>query len=225
MSLVWSREPYNPKRQTMSVERIVQAAITLADAEGLDAVTMRKVATALGSGTTSLYRYLENRDELLDLMVDAVRSGEAAEPSGDWRADLSAIAREQRELLLRHPWLGQVLSTRPALGPNSLRHMDRALAAAEGLTSDVTLAGQVTSLIFDYVLGATSRQLADTAERRRTGLSTAQWRASVAPYIQEVIASGAYPHFARRVVEADDPGFTDQFEYGLERLLAGLAPA
>ncbi|MFI6594755.1 TetR/AcrR family transcriptional regulator [Nonomuraea sp. NPDC050536] len=223
MSLVWSREPYSPKRQAMSVERIVEAAVAIADAEGLAAVTMRRVAAAIESGTTSLYRYVANRDELLDLMADAVRGGPAGEPTGDWRADLARIAREQRELLLRHPWLGGLLATRPALGPNSLRHMDLVLAAAEGLTGDITQAGMVMGLISDYVLGAASRQLAETQERLRTGLDQTQWRASVAPYIRRVLDSGDYPHFARRVVEADDPSFTDQFEYGLERLLRGLA--
>lgn len=222
MTLVWSREPYSPKRQAMSVERIVEAAVAIADAEGLAAVTMRRVAAALESGTTSLYRYVANRDELLDLMVDAVRGGPAAEPTGDWRADLARIARAQRELLLRHAWLGGVLATRPALGPNSLRHMDRALAAAGGLTGDITEAGMAMGLIFDYVLGATSRELAETQERLRTGLDQEQWRSTVAPYIRQVLSSGDYPHFARRVVEADDPDFTAQFEYGLDCLLRGL---
>ncbi|MET8335797.1 TetR/AcrR family transcriptional regulator C-terminal domain-containing protein [Streptosporangium canum] len=223
MSLVWSRDPYSPKRQAISVRSLVAAAVVIADAEGLEALSMRRVAAELGSGTTSVYRYVKNRDELLDLMVDAVRGEDFPRlPSGDWRSDLARIAYGQRELMLRHPWLGTLLATRPALGPHSLRHMDYALAAAESLTADPTRAANVIGLIGDYVLGAVSRELAELEARRRTGQSEDEWRASVAPYIREVVESGAYPHFARRVVEARDPSFTEQFTFGLERILDGI---
>jgi AcrR family transcriptional regulator len=225
MSLVWSRDPYSPKRQAISAQSLVAAAVVIADTEGLEALSMRRVAAELGSGTTSVYRYVKNRDELLDLMVDAVRGEDSPRlPSGDWRSDLARIAYGQRELMLRHPWLGALLATRPALGPHSLRHMDHALAAAESLTADPTRAANVIGLIGDYVLGAVSRELAELETRRRTGQSEDEWRASVAPYIREVVESGAYPHFARRVVEARDPSFTEQFTFGLERILDGIGP-
>ncbi|MFD8560940.1 TetR/AcrR family transcriptional regulator C-terminal domain-containing protein [Streptosporangium canum] len=223
MSLVWSRAPYSPKRQAISVQSLVAAAVVIADTEGLVALSMRRVAAELGSGTTSVYRYVKNRDELLDLMVDAVRGEDSPRlSSGDWRSDLARIAYGQRELMLRHPWLGTLLATRPALGPNSLRHMDYALAAAESLTADSTRAANVIGLIDDYVLGAVSRELAELEVRRRTGQSEDEWRASVAPYIREVVESGAYPHFARRVAEARDPSCTEQFTFGLERILDGI---
>ncbi|MEW9533481.1 TetR/AcrR family transcriptional regulator C-terminal domain-containing protein [Microbispora sp. NPDC049125] len=224
MSLVWSREPYSPKRHAMSVERVAGAAVAIADAEGLDALSMRRVAAELGSGTTSLYRYVRNRDELLDLMVDAVRGEEAPlRLSGDWRSDLAAVAHGQRALMLRHPWLGSLLGTRPALGPNSLRRMDDALAAAAELTSDATRAANVIGLIRDYVLGAVSRELAELEAQRRTGLSMEEWRAGVAPYIREIVAGGAYPHLAKRIVEARDLSFAEQFAYGLDRVLDGIS--
>ncbi|MGN9845585.1 TetR/AcrR family transcriptional regulator [Nonomuraea sp. H19] len=224
MSLVWSREPYAPKRQAMSVERIVHAAIAVADAEGLDAVSMRRVAAEVKSGTTSLYRYLENRDELLDLMVDAVWGEGAPEPlTGDWRADLAEVARDQRAMVLRHPWLAGLMASRPALGPNSLRRLEHALAAAAALTADITRAAAVIGMIGDYVLGAVAKELAEQEARRRTGLSEDEWRAAVGPYIREVVASGAYPQFSRQVVEADDLSFGDRFEFGLACLLTGCA--
>ncbi|GII57721.1 TetR family transcriptional regulator [Planotetraspora thailandica] len=223
MSLVWSREPYSPRRQAMSLERVARAAVAVADAEGLDALSMRRVAAELGSGTTSLYRHIRNRDELLDLMVDVVRDEvPALSLSGDWRADLAAHAHAQRALMLRHPWLGTLLMIRPALGPNSLRQMNEALAAAAQLTPDATRVAGVIGLIGDYVLGAVSRELAELEAHRRTGQSEQEWRASVGPYISEVIASGDYPHFARRVMEARDLTFTEQFAYGLERILDGI---
>ncbi|MEQ4716491.1 TetR/AcrR family transcriptional regulator C-terminal domain-containing protein [Nonomuraea sp. B19D2] len=104
---------------------------------------MRRVAAELGSGTTSVYRYVTNRDELLDLMVDAVRGEDLPHlPSGDWRADLAQIAYGQRELMLRHPWLATLLGSRPALGPHSLRQVDYALAAAESAGCGSDTGGQ-----------------------------------------------------------------------------------
>ncbi|MEV4394388.1 TetR/AcrR family transcriptional regulator C-terminal domain-containing protein [Nonomuraea sp. NPDC049607] len=224
MSLVWSREPYAPKRRALSVEAIVRAAIAVADAEGLDAVSMRRVATEVKSGTTSLYRYLENRDELLDLMVDAVwGEGAPGELTGDWRADLAGVARDQRAGVLRHPWLAALMTSRPALGPNSLRRVEHALSAVRPLTSDITRAAAVIGVIGDYVLGAVAKELAEQEARRRTGLSEEEWRAAIGPYVREVMAGGAYPEFNRRVAEADDLSFSEQFEFGLACLLRGFA--
>ncbi len=221
---VWGRERPTPRRQAPTVGRIVEASIALADAEGLDALSMRRVAADLGSGTTSLYRYVAGRDELLELMVDAIAGEtEPAPLTGDWRADLAAMARAHRATLLRHPWLGAVMATRPALGPNSLRGMEHALAAAGQLTSDITLAAGVVALVGDYVAGAVSREAAEQEAQRRTGLTEEQWRAGVGPYIREVIESGAYPQFARRVVEARDQTYGERFEFGLACLLEGVA--
>jgi AcrR family transcriptional regulator len=226
MSLVWSREPYSPKRQAMSVDRVVRAAIGIADAEGLDALSMRRVAAEVKSGTTSLYRYVANRDELLDLMVDAVWGEEPpGEVSGDWRADLAEVARAQRSTLLRHGWLGTLMASRPTLGPHSLRRFDATLKAAAALTPDITRAAAVIAMLGDYVLGAVARELAEQEASRRTGMTEQEWRASVAPYLREVIASGDYPEFTRRVVEAGELDFTDQFEFGLRCLLRGVEEA
>lgn len=102
MSLIWERDPYRPKSQALSVERIVDASIAIADAEGLEALSMRRVATALCTGTTTLYRYVDSRDDLLDLMADAVQNAHVP-LTGDWRTDLEAYAHHERELWLRHP--------------------------------------------------------------------------------------------------------------------------
>ncbi|MFF3671378.1 TetR/AcrR family transcriptional regulator C-terminal domain-containing protein [Microtetraspora malaysiensis] len=222
--LVWSKERRAPRRQAPSVEQIVRAAIAIADAEGLTALSMRRVAADLDSGTASLYRYVAGRDELLDLMIDAVE-GETGPPplSGDWRADLTGIARHVRATLLRHPWLSSELTGRPALGANSLRQQDVALTAASALTPDITLAANVVDTVRAYVFGAVARDLAEEQAQRRSGLTEDQWRESVAPYIREVIDSGAYPQFARRVAEAEDADPEERFEFGLACVLDGIA--
>ncbi|MFJ4653251.1 TetR/AcrR family transcriptional regulator [Nocardia sp. NPDC088792] len=218
MSLIWDREPYRPKSQALSVERIVDASVALADAEGLDALSMRRVAAELSTGTTTLYRYVDSRDDLLDLMADAVQDDHAP-LTGDWLADLEAYAHHERELWLRHPWLAPLLATRPSLGPNWLRGLEHALGAAAPLTSD---AGSAVGLIRDYVRGAVMRELAEKETRRRTGQTEDQWRAAVAPYMRKIIESGAYPQVSRMIMAADlSPA--EQFSHGLRRILTGIA--
>jgi AcrR family transcriptional regulator len=223
--LVWTRERPQPSRRAPSVEQFVARAVAIADADGLAAVTMRRVATELGSGTASLYRYLTSRDELLDLMVDAVWGEmEPPVPTGDWRADLTAVARRLRVALLRHPWLSGELTGRPSLGPNSLHHADAAIGAALALTPDVTLAVNVVDSVMAYVLGAVARELAEIQAQRRTGLTEAQWQASVGPYVRQLIDSGEYPNLTRRIREADDDVSPEEhFEFGLACVLDGAA--
>lgn len=221
MSLIWDREPYRPKMQALSVERIVDASVAIADAEGLDALSMRRVAAELSTGTTSLYRYVDSRDDLLDLMADAVQD-DYVPLTGDWRADLEAYAHYERELWLRHPWLAPLLATRPSLGPNWLRGLEHALTAAAPLTSDIAGAASAVGLIRDYVRGAVMRELAEKQTLRRTGQTEDQRRAVVAPYMSKVIESGAYPRVSR-MTEAADLSPADQFSYGLRRILTGIA--
>ncbi|MDC7335416.1 TetR/AcrR family transcriptional regulator [Streptomyces lydicus] len=223
-ALVWRKERRVPRRQAPGVDRIVQQALAIADTEGLSALSMRRVATDLRSGTASLYRYVASRDELLDLMVDEVH-GETEPPAltGDWRADLDAVARDVRARLLRHPWLGSELTGRPALGANSLRRYDLALTAAAALTPDITFASHAVDTVMAYVFGSTAQELAELQAQRRSGLTEDQWRAGVGPYIREVIASGDYPQFARRVTDAEDAGPDEQFAFGLACVLDGLA--
>ncbi|BEK86658.1 TetR/AcrR family transcriptional regulator [Nocardia seriolae] len=221
MSLIWERDPYRPKSQALSVERIVDASIAIADAEGLEALSMRRVATALCTGTTTLYRYVDSRDDLLDLMADAVQNAHVP-LTGDWRTDLEAYAHHERELWLRHPWLAPLLATRPSLGPNGLRGLEHALTAAAPLTTDTAEAASAVGLIRDYVRGAVMRELAEKETQRRTGQSEDQWRAAVAPYLRKIIESGSYPRVAR-MTESADLSPAEQFSYGLRRLLDGIA--
>ncbi|WP_051571723.1 TetR/AcrR family transcriptional regulator C-terminal domain-containing protein [Cryptosporangium arvum] len=214
--LTWSKP--TPARAP-GLPEVVDAAIVIADAEGLPAVSMRRVATALRSGTASLYRIVESREEIVERMVDAVL-GEAipAPATGDWRADLAALARNRRALLRRHPWLGIELAGRPAIGPNALSHHEHALAAVAGLTEDPTSASSAVETLLAYVLGAVARE---TAESQRAGLSEPEWRAEVAPYLEQVI--DGYPRLRRMMREAEDFGPDDRFERGLTCVLNGIA--
>lgn len=221
---VWTRPHPAPQRRAPGVDEFVACAIAIADAEGLAAVSMRRVAGDLGSGTASLYRYITNRDELLDLMIDAVQGEDPPPPpKGDLHADLGAIAHGLRAALLRHPWLSGELAGRPTLGPNSLRRSETALRAAAELTSDFTLAARTVGAVHAYVLGSVAAQQAVWQAQQRTGLSVEQWTQSVAPYIRHVIEAGEHPMLARRVLEAEDPDPDADFAFGLTCVLDGLA--
>ncbi|MFF0189185.1 TetR/AcrR family transcriptional regulator C-terminal domain-containing protein [Streptomyces sp. NPDC005244] len=223
-SSVWTRPRPEPRRRAPGVDQYVAAALAVADAEGLAAVSMRRVAGDLGSGTASLYRYITNRDELVDLMVDAAQGEDPLpEPTGDWRADLGAVAHGLRTTLLRHPWLAGELTGRPALGPNSLRRSESALRAGVALTPDITLASQALGTVRAYVLGSVAAQLALRRAEQRTGLSEEEWQRSVGPYITEVLAAGEHPMLARRVIEAEELDPDVEFTFGLDCVLDGLA--
>ena len=222
-ALVWAKERRSPRRQAPSVEQIVRTAIAIADAEGLPALSMRRVAADLGSGTASLYRYVASRDELLDLMIDEVKGAEHTQLTGDWRADLASVAHQVRATLLRHPWLSGEIPGRPALGTNSLRRHEAALAAAAPLTGDITFAAGVVDVVLAYVFGTVTQELAELQAQRRSGLTKEQWQATVGPYIREVIESGEYPQFARRVIEGEDRTAEEVFAFGLAVVLDGIA--
>ncbi len=223
-TLTWTKVRGARRGPGPDVSRIVRAAIDLADAEGIEAVSMRRVATALRSGTASLYRCVDSREELLDLMVDAVLGNDPHPPlAGDWRADLTAFARHLRTLLRRHPWLGPQRAGRPTLGPHALQHHEHALHAASALTTDATSASAVVDTLMAYVLGATARELAEVETQRRTGMTEDEWRQLVGPYVQEIVHSGKYPHLARVVREADDRDDEQRFEFGLACVLDGIA--
>jgi AcrR family transcriptional regulator len=220
---VWSRPRPAPRRRAPSVERIVERAVEIADAEGMAAVSLRRITADLGSGTATLYRYVRDRDELVELMIDAVQPVGRVEPTGDWRADLAAVARARRATLLAHPWLVAELTGRPVLGPNSLRRLDEALGAAAALTPDPTLAFEAVGAVLAYVLGAVSAELAEDRAARRSGLTEDEWRRSVSPYVVEVVGSGEYPHLSAAVRGSVDPSAAERFAFGLGCLLDGLA--
>jgi AcrR family transcriptional regulator len=221
--VIWSRLERATPRARREVFRIVEAAIDVADEEGLEALSMRRLARTLGTGTTSLYRYVLSKEELLTLMVDAVNAPDPFRnaPSGDWRAMFTTLAREHRQQLLDHPWLAGEIASRPAIGPNTLRAADEILGIASGMGLDGTTARTVVGTLLRYVRGAASDELAELDAQRRTGLTQDQWRQTVAPYVRSVIDSGRFPSFAA-AVKAPEPTDDEQFEFGLARLLDGF---
>jgi AcrR family transcriptional regulator len=203
----------------------VEAALTVADDEGFEAVSMRNVAARLGVGTMTLYSYVSSKDDLLDLMFDEVmRELLLPEPlPADWRAALTAIAQRTREVWLRHPWIASSLGERSAFGPNSMRHVEQSLAAVSGLGLDGPEAFVVLSAVDDYTLGHAMRQVGQQAALGREGIDADEWRRSMEPYWRDMIATGEFPRMAKMADVEWDFLNEERFELGLQWILDGIA--
>lgn len=223
-----------PRRvRSLSRDEIVAAAIQVADAEGSEAISMRRIARELNAGAMSLYWHVASKDELLDLMLDAVE-GEQPFPAatGDWRTDLRALAVAQRGTLHRHQWLMDFIGGRPPLGPNTLRNLERSLALIDKLRLDTETAMNVLGTLATYVMGVVLREFRESRvelrDQEQLGhLSEAERHAFLAAHIEQLRATGRFPHFLRIFDEGLDPDAAEtrdqRFEFGLECLLDGIA--
>ncbi|MFC5237348.1 TetR/AcrR family transcriptional regulator [Pseudonocardia zijingensis] len=150
---------------------ITTAAVVLADEEGVDAVSMRKVAARMDHSPMALYPHVGNKDDLTELMYDVVL-GEldlTGIPSGSWRDDLARLAREMRRIHHAHPWLGR-FGHRPSLGPNALRFLEAGLACVDGLGLDVDGMLDLLSTALQFTRGFVGQELGEAEAQRRTGM-------------------------------------------------------
>lgn len=226
--LIWERlSRASGKRPTLDYPGIVQTAIGIADREGLDAVSMRRIAQELGAGTMSLYRYITGKEELYDLMLDNAY-GEMEVPeraTGSWRTCLARLARQTRAVLKRHPWLAPLLTSRPTLGPNYLRWFEVSLGAAAKLRPEMRSMMRVVGTINAYVAGFAGYETGEAEANRRHGLSEEQKRVMVKPYLQPLLATGRFPNLSRFLTEGSGEPTDEDFEFGLKCVLDGLASA
>ncbi|WP_433411617.1 TetR/AcrR family transcriptional regulator [Microtetraspora malaysiensis] len=241
LALLWrtAERASRKGKPDLSVDRIVRAAIEVADTEGLAALSMRKVAERLGVGTMSLYTYVPGKAELIDVMLDTVygelplpaREEEAADaagkPDGGWRARLEAIARDHKALYHRHPWMLQVGSSRPPLGPNVTAVYDHSLRAVDGIGLSDTEMDAVVTLVTGFVNGAVRGAVEAEQVERLTGMTDEQWWWAHAPFLSKVMDPRRYPVAARvgaAAGEAHNAPYNPEhaFEFGLARVLDGV---
>jgi AcrR family transcriptional regulator len=226
LELLWrGKEPASSgPKPGLTLERIVTAAVALADREGLAALSMRRVAAELDVGTMSLYRYVPGKGELLDLMLDhVIRPEQLAEHRGaDWRSTMEFLARNTWKLYLDHPWLLQVNQSRPILGPNALAGVDFALAALDdlGLTGRVKVA--VIMAVDHYVTGTARTYALQQQVIQETGITDEEFWAVQAPVLTDAIATGDYPAIAQLPEDAFSIDGEEALEFGLQPLLDGL---
>lgn len=203
----------------LSRERIVRAAIQLADADGLDAVSLRKLAAVLNVGPMRLYGYIATKEELFDLMVDAVHA--EIRPTGDnWRAVLRSLAEAIRQAAHQHEWLADLLGGRPQLGPNTLATGEAVLAAMGDVDLDTVV--PAVAAVNAYAIGAVRREITERRAERVSGLDQQQWQATFGPYLRRTFATGRFPALASLVHDGPHLDADQTFRTGLDFLLDGI---
>ncbi|MQA07830.1 MAG: TetR family transcriptional regulator [Pseudonocardiaceae bacterium] len=227
MELLWgSRErPSRGPKPGLTLDRIVETAISVADTDGLDALSMRRVARELGVGTMSLYRYVPGRAELLVLMLERVSdpSEDIDEAKGrDWRGILAVSARGTRRVYLEHPWLLQVNWTRPVFGPNVLAGVEFMIAGLANVGLDDQERISVMMAIDGYVTGTVRTQVQYASAAEESGVSDEEFWKLQYPILEQAMESGRYPALAGLAEDAFDGGMEESFEFGLQRLLDGI---
>ncbi|GHI40680.1 TetR family transcriptional regulator [Streptomyces violascens] len=191
----------------------------LADADGLDAVSLRKVATVLDVRPMRLYGYIAGKEELLDLMVDAVHA--EIRPVGDgWREVLRSLAETTRHAVHEHEWLADLLGGRPQLGPHALATGEAVMAALGDVDVDAVM--PVVSAVNAYVIGAVRRETAERRAERATGMDEKRWQATLGPYLMRTFATGRFPALATVVRDAAHLDADQTFRLGLDFLLDGI---
>jgi AcrR family transcriptional regulator len=207
-------------RPRHSREEVVAAAIAIGDEAGLDGVTFRAVASRLGTGVMSLYNYIPDKQTLVYEMVETAGAELVLPaPSGNWRADLHLVARRQREIMLRHPWLVDAMSHFQPMGPATLALLEFALGALEptGLSARDCL--ETIALVNGFAMNIVRTELTSVAADADN--ATAAQFAKV----PELLATGRYPRFAAAFSSGGAPEVFDpeaSFDRILDLILDGL---
>ncbi|MGZ0152090.1 TetR/AcrR family transcriptional regulator C-terminal domain-containing protein [Kribbella sp. WER1] len=224
---IWTRQrKASPGRETLSREQIVATAMKLLDVEGVAGLSMRKLAAKLDAGATSLYWHVPTKDDLIDLLIDEVW-GEIDVPDPDlagWRNGALLVGHSLRSAVLRHPWLPEVMYTRPSMGPKALVLGSRSLVLfrAGGFTE--TDLDHAVSSVMSYVLGCASAEVATREMARKSGRSEDEWTTEMLDQARQVSADYPEMHASirRRSTQDLDTALTVNFAYGLDALLDGL---
>jgi AcrR family transcriptional regulator len=226
---IWARAEPGARKPRYTREQIAAAALAVADSEGIEAVSMRRVAQELGAGTMTLYHYVRTKSDLLDLMGDTIM-GEVIVPDGElsphWREALTEIATRSRDAFVRHPWALEGLRGARG-GPNGMKHFEQTLAAVSVLELPFDEMLEVALIVDDYVFGYVLRSV-----QADHGVVDEDARQAACEYLATLIATGDYPHTSRMLGDLDVAAALelmmdafrnpDRFAHGLEALMDGL---
>ena len=223
---LWLREQPGARKPRFSRDDIAAAAVRIADTEGIDALSMRRLAQEIGAGTMTLYHYIRTKDELLSLVSDEVMSEVILPPNklrGTWRECITAIAHSSRAALERHPWIFDIVDD-PAVGPNGVRHFDQSLQAVSGLPGSLADKLDIIHAVDEYVFGYVMHARNDYKDAGNDD--------PMRDYVVELAETGDYPNISALMAEhgvdavwatvqghARDPG---RFDRNLARLLDGI---
>lgn len=226
---VWTRAEPGTRRPRFTRETIAATAIRIADAEGFEAVSMRRIAAELEAGTMTLYHYVRTRDELMALITDTLMA-ELVVPDGempaDWRGAISEIGRRSLAMLTRHPWLLDIADD-PTIGPNSVRHFDQSLQSVASLDVSMQDRLDLITVVDEYVFGYCLHQRTRFHEQDDNGIPP-----ELIEYVAELARNGDYPqltlmmdtygtHGAWSLVNANSID-ANRFERNLARILDGF---
>jgi len=211
-------DPGARARAPLTRERVLRAAVELADTSGIESLSMRKLGQELGVEAMSLYNHVANKDEILDGIVDLV-FGEIALPSGegDWKPAMRNRATSAHQALIRHPWAPSLMQSRTRPGPATMRHHDSVLGSLRNAGFTLVMAAHAVSVIDGYVYGFALQQI-------NIPLQSREQVAVVGESILRQLA-GEYPHLAEMITDhAMKPGYdyAQEFEFGLDLILDGL---
>ena len=220
-------QPRKGPKPALTLRRIVEAGVRVADAEGLEAVSMGRVAAEAGTAPMSLYRHIQGKDELLDLMVDEAwgPAPDALAPGESWRQALSRWAWTIRTLAQRHRWVIRVpLNSLPIL-PNQVAWFDHALTSLGGTGLSEARKASVIMLLAGYVRNVATTEADIAAAVQASGLAPIEWMTNYARTLRELADPGRFPaltaFFEAGVFEIED-GPDDEFIFGLDRILDGI---
>jgi AcrR family transcriptional regulator len=228
---VWARPAPGERRPAWSREQIVATALAIADAEGWEAVSMRRIAAELGAGTMSLYHYVRTKDELVAYVGDAIMGelliADDELPDG-WRDGLAEIARRTRAVFTRHPWILRHFGEgEDTPGPNGMRHFEQSMKVAARTGVELEQQFELVMLVDEYVFG----HAVHSREQSPLGEDGGERERAMLAYVEQQLATGEYPHmqalaaddmvgtFRRISAAAADEG---RFERGLQVLLDGI---
>lgn len=229
-STIWERmagETTRP-RVSLSYERIATAGVEIADSDGLQSVSMRKLAQRLGVATMATYRYVSTKDDLYELMLDACHAELQLTPDAltDWRSALLAYAEAFRGMIIRHPWITQVPELLPGnLTPHLVVVVEQVLTTLSSLRIDVDSRMAMVASTSAFVQSAVAAEMAQRHLKQRYGWKDDDERRSAYhPYMSQLTGTGEYPHLTDYLVNGtnlDDGEW--QFQFGLQCLLEGMS--
>jgi AcrR family transcriptional regulator len=226
---LWTRKRPDRRRPRHTLDQLAEAAMHIADTEGVEALSMRRLANEVGAGTMSLYHYVRTKDELLALLTDRVMSELLLaddEFPDTWREAMTAIARRTRDVLLRHAWVFDIAHD-PTIGPHGVRHFDQSLRALRPLQLDIEDSLDILHAVDEYVFGycLQAREAQDLTDDSTDA-------GGMFEYATELSRTGDYPQIAslldeygaealwRRISSHDrDP---ERFDRNLARILDGI---
>lgn len=232
LGLLWGSHT-RAGRSGLTIRAIVDAAVRIADAEGLAAAAMRRLAEQLGVGTMSIYTHVPGKAELTELMVDSALGelyADVDEPrrQGDWRAGASLVAERNYQLHQRHPWLLQATAGQVPLGPHAILKYEAELRPLEGIGLDDVEMDSVLTLVLTHVEGVARLRAEAAGAQQRSGQSEQEWWLDTAPVLDRLLDEREFPLASRvgRAAGEHHQAATDPahaFSFGLARILDGVA--